>query len=261
MLVVVVVVLVVVVVVFTMDDGVESDTWLIKSKKSESCPTLVILHGAGESKANYLDVGRNTASLGYNVLLVDLRHHGRSGGKYITCGAKEKKDIKAIIDTLASEKIISGLPIYLLGFTYGGATAIQYAAIDERVAGMVVFSPWVDTVTKARRDLGLILDEEDFEKKLGAAGKKANFDPFATSAIQDAAKLKCPVYIIHGMGDLVVPVSDSQAIYRQLVTTSELKIIRPGPKQIAIGLDWSSWVSEQVEKMVKGKLESQKAEK
>jgi len=239
---------------FKMLDGVEIDTWVINAGKVPSLGTVVVLHGTGESKSDYLEIGSNLSKRGYDIILVDLRHHGRSGGKFITCGAKEKEDVSRIVDTLVIEKKIAAKPVYVLGFTLGAATAIQYAAIEENVAGVIAFAPWKDTVTKARRDLGIILDEKDFEKKLSLAAKKAGFDPKTTSAFNDAAKLKCPVYLIHGLGDLVVPVSDSEAIFGQLKGPKELKIIIPGPEQIAIGIDWANWVTSQVEKLISGKL-------
>jgi len=243
---------------FKMIDGTEIDTWVVNTSNKTSRGTVVILHSAGESKSDYLEIGINISKRGLDVILIDLRHHGRSGGKYITCGAKEKEDVSSIVDTLVIEKVIAAKPIYILGFTFGAATAIQYAAIEDNVSGIVAFAPWKDTVTKTRRDLGLILDERDFKKRLAAAGEKAGFDPQATSAFNDAAKLKCPVYLIHAMGDLVVPVSDSEAIFSRLTGPRELKIIIPGPEQIAIGVDWANWVTKQVDKVIEGNIGSDK---
>jgi alpha-beta hydrolase superfamily lysophospholipase len=245
---------------FKMSDGVEIDAWAIKSRKKDARPagTVVVLHGTGQSKANYLGIGANLAKMGYGVVLIDLRCHGRSGGKYITCGAKEKMDVKTVVDAMIKDKVVTAKPLYVLGVTFGGATAIQYAAIEPNVAGVVAFAPWKDTAAKARRDVGLMMSEEEFQKVLADAGKLAEFDPMTTSAVRDAAKLKCPLYLIHGALDMVVPLSDSQAILQAAGGPKKLKVIMPGPEQLAVGIGWETWVPDQVDMVAKGKLNEKK---
>lgn len=249
---------------FTMPDEVEIDVWVINARGTKSAKprgTVILLHGMGEYKAKYLGVGKNLAKRGFDVVLIDLRCHGRSGGKYITCGAKEKQDVKTVLDTLIREKKVVPNPLYVFGVTFGGATAIQYAAIEPNVRGVVVIAPWKDTASKARRDVGLLMSEEDFQKVLAEAGKIADFNPQTTSAVKDAAKLTCPVYIIHGMFDWVVPLSDSQAILAVLPGPKKLKIITPGPEQMVVGIGWETWVPEQIEKVAKGRIRRKPAPK
>lgn len=244
---------------FAISETVEIDTWVINAKTNPAQGTAILLHGTDESKANYLGIGKNLAAMGYDVVLIDLRSHGRSTGKYITYGAKEKLDVKTIVDALIDEKKITAKPLYVFGVTLGGATAIQYAAIEPNVAGIVVVAPWKDTASAARRKLflaGLTMSEEEFQKILADSGKLADFDPLNTSAVNDAGKLKCPVYIIHGLLDMAVPVSDSEAIIAQIKGPKKLKIIMPGPEQAAIGIGWEKWIPEQIDMVAKGKLKA-----
>ncbi len=238
---------------FTMDDNVNIDVWLINAAKKPTLGSVVVLHGTDESKSNYLGIGQNLAKLGYDTVLIDLRSHGRSDGKYITCGAKEKHDVKTIVDTLINEKKITAKPLYLFGVTFGGAVAIQYAAIEPNVAGLVAVAPWKDTYSMARRKLKL-MKEDEFQATLKQAGKLADFDPIKTSAVKDAEELHCPVYLIHGLLDMAVPISDSKAIIAQVKGSKKLKIIMPGPEQLSIGIGWESWVPEQIDMVAKGKL-------
>ncbi len=244
--------------VFVMADKTDIDVWVINPKgKGTAKPrgTVILLHGEGQSKANYIGIGTNLAKMGFDVVLIDLRCHGRSGGKYITCGAKEKQDVKTVVDTLIAEKKIISEPLYVFGVTFGGATGIQYAAIEPNVRGVVAIAPWKDTVSKARRDVGLLMNKEDFEKVLDEIAQAADFNPRTTSAVIDAANLNCPVYLIHGMLDLAVPVADSEAILEALPGPKKLKIIMPGPEQLAVGIGWETWVPKQIEKVVKGKIQ------
>ena len=241
---------------FAMQDAVEIDTWVINTKQKPPLGTAILLHGTEQSKANYIGIGKNLAKIGYDVVLIDLRSHGRSTGKYITYGAKEKQDVKTIVDTLLAEKKIAR-PLYVFGVTFGAATAIQYAAIEPEVKGMFLVAPWKDTASAARRKLPP-MPYEEVQDVLAKAGKLADFDPQKTSAVQDASKITCPVYIIHGLLDLAVPVSDSEAIVANLKGPKKLKIIMPGPEQAAIGIGWETWVPEQIDLVAKGKLDSVK---
>lgn len=249
---------------FTMPDETVIDAWVINAKTGDHAPkplgTMVILHGLGESKANYYTVGENLAKKGYDVVLIDLRMHGRSTGKYITCGAKEKQDVKTVVDTLVREGKITAEPLYVCGVSFGGATGIQYAAIEPKVRGVLAVAAWKDTVSKARRDLGLLTSTEKLEDALDEAGKLGDFDPIVTSALLDIPKIRGDVYLIHGLLDLSgVPVEDSQTLYNAAKEPKRLHVITPGPEQVALMLIWEQWLADQADMVAKGKIKPKPA--
>ncbi len=237
-----------------MPDGVKIAAWVTTHEKGEAAGTAVILHGTGESKANYLSVAKELSKRGFDVVLIDLRMHGESGGDYITCGAKEKMDVQRILDLFSKKNKIAGDPVYLLGCTFGAAVAIQYAAIEPDTAGVIAVAPWKDAASKARRDLGLIIDEDEFQNMLNRAADRAGFDPRTTSAVLSAPKVTCPVYIIHGMGDLAVPVSDSREIYSHLGGPKKLKLVTPLIEQSIVGIGWDKWICDQLDEIVSGAI-------
>lgn len=250
---------------FPMSDGTRIDTWVIKARtRPEARPspgTMILLHGLGESKANYFTVATNLAAKGYDVVLIDLRMHGRSTGKYITCGAKEKQDVKTVIDTLAKEGAIVPEPLYVCGVSFGGATAIQYAAIEPKVRGVLAVAPWKDTVSKAQRDLGMLTDKKKLQAALAEAGKLADFDPMNTSALLDIEKLRCAVYLIHGLLDISgVSVEESQTLFNAAAEPKRLHVITPGPEQVTLMLIWEQWLADQADMLAKGKIKPRPAE-
>lgn len=250
---------------YKMPDKTDIDVWVLHarqrrpSKPDPAKGTVIILHGLSESKASfpYRGSGTRLAKMGYDVVLPDLRAHGRSGGRYVTFGAKEKYDVKAVIDALLGEGQIHE-PIYAFGATLGATIAIQYAAIDPRCKGVMVMTPYRDATTFARRRL-LMLSEEDFQAALDQAGKLADFDPAEASAVEAAKKLSIPLLLVHGMIDLSVPAENSQAIYDAAAGPKKLTLVIPG-ETVALFAVMEDWIADRMDTLIKTGLKEEKPE-
>lgn len=100
-------------------------------------PTVVLAHGAGSNKSEMLAWAELLHGR-YNVVLFDFRNHGQSGGMQTTAGVREVRDLRAIIDWLATSKEPSA--IALVGVSMGGAAAIDEAASDSRISAVILDS-------------------------------------------------------------------------------------------------------------------------
>ena len=226
-----------------MPDGTPIDVWVINARDAKNQPTkaaatVVVLHSLSYGKGSYpyIGVAERLAKKGYDVVLPDLRHHGRSGGKYITFGVKEKEDIKVVIDKLLAEQAVNE-KICVFGVNLGAAVGIQYAAIDDRCKGVVAVAPYQDFRNISRLWVGpALLSDADFEKFIEAAGKMGDFDPDGASALEAAKKLTCPLLLIHGVLDLSVPAEHSTAIYETAGGPKKLVALL-GPEAIVLE-DW-----------------------
>ncbi|MBQ2817488.1 MAG: hypothetical protein IJF16_06125, partial [Clostridia bacterium] len=56
--------------------------------------TIILAHGYRSSAADFSCAWELYRELGFNLLAIDQRAHGRSEGKYITFGVKEKDDVR-----------------------------------------------------------------------------------------------------------------------------------------------------------------------
>lgn len=213
---------------YTMPDNVEIDVWVLKAKPEvEAQGTVLVLHGLCDSKVTYLRLARMLSDKGFDVVLPDLRAHGRSTGKHVTYGALEKQDQKRVVEALLKEKVI-GEPLYVFGADLGGSVAILYAAIDPRVQGVMAVAPSRDMRSMCRRFFSrnaILLNEQQFEKVIARAGEMGKFDPSQASALADVAKVRCPLLLVHGKLDLLVPYSDSEALHAAAGGPKELEII------------------------------------
>ena len=102
---------------------------------------ILVLHGILARSAAMLPVARTMADAGYRAVLVDLRGHGRSTGKYMTFGVQEAKDLRQVIDALERKGLLAGsLGVY--GISYGATTSIHLAGTDRRIRAVVAVEPF-----------------------------------------------------------------------------------------------------------------------
>ena len=240
--------------VVTSADQTKIDVWVIEAESADpnaatAKGTALLLHGLTESKAKYLRAGQRLAEMGYDVVLLDLRAHGRSGGKYVTFGAWEKLDVKAVLDELIGDGAVHE-DVYVFGVNLGAATAIQYAAIDSRCKGVLALTAYKDAPSIARRTIGLMaptMGEVEFQKVLARAGELADFDPVKASAETAAGNVTSPILLVHGLLDVSVPVEHSQAIYGAAGGKKKLLTVTPGPEQIALAIIMDQWIADKID--------------
>jgi hypothetical protein len=187
------------------------DAWVVAGPAGAAHRgTVVVLHGLCDSKITYLRMAQALAPRGYDLVLVDLRAHGRSTGNYFTYGYYERYDVKAAVDGLLKEGLVSG-PVYVMGVEVGGLVGLQYAALDQHVAGVIAVGAPKDFRSVARR-MYSAASQDELEKIVAAAGRMGGFDPAEASGLAAVAKYKGPVLFYHGLLDLAVPYADSVAL-------------------------------------------------
>jgi len=96
--------------------------------------------GLGEHTGRYVHVGDFFQNAGFNVLGIDVRGQGRSGG---TPGYVERYD-QFLEDVRAGIHAAKISPLFLLGHSFGGQLALALAARNEpNIAGYLVSGPWL----------------------------------------------------------------------------------------------------------------------
>lgn len=180
--------------------------------------TIVLLHGIMMSKESMLHWGFFLAQKGYRMVLVDLRGHGESTGDTISFGARETRDLSQVLDELVRRRVAAGR-VGVLGISYGGAIAIQWAARDPRIAGLVALEPFSD----AREAIGQFahalmpevikhVSEETMTGAFALTAQRGGFTWDESDVIAAAHRLRTPVLLIHGANDTWIPISHSERI-------------------------------------------------
>ncbi|KAF9327844.1 hypothetical protein BGZ91_001270, partial [Linnemannia elongata] len=130
----------------TAEDGHEifTKTWFAVGTPVAA---VVFVHGLGEHIVRYDHVFEEFNKAGFQVSAYDQRGFGQTGRKSKTLGSTGGYD-KAIPDiTAALERgKIEGLPLFLMGHSYGGSLVLNYDCIGPlrtKLTGVIASAPLV----------------------------------------------------------------------------------------------------------------------
>jgi pimeloyl-ACP methyl ester carboxylesterase len=175
--------------------------------------TVFLLHGIADRihLAPYVLWASVLATEGYRVILIDLRGHGESTGRWISYGVHESHDLVQVLDELERRHLVAGR-VAVFGVSYGAAVAIQWAAIDSRVVTVIALEPFSSLREAVDDFTPLVLgwwqnfiSPRRIRAAIKEAGRLGNFDPDAASPEIAIRKMSQPVLLIHGADDTALP--------------------------------------------------------
>ncbi len=163
--------------------------------------------------------------LGFNILAVDQRAHGKSDGHVITFGIKERKDCLSWIK-YANSRFGEKTPIILNGLSMGAATVLMAAdlPLPENVCCILADSPYSSPAAIIRK----VARDEGYPEKLSypfiwlGARIFGGFSLTEASSVTSVQKAKIPILLIHGQEDRFVPCQMSQEIYKNCSSPAQL---------------------------------------
>jgi pimeloyl-ACP methyl ester carboxylesterase len=194
--------------------------WLFKTSAPRR-GLIVYLHGSADNRQSGLGFAHRFVPQGFDVLAYDSRAHGDSEGEACTYGFYEKQDLSRALDAVAADSAI------LFGTSLGGAVALQAAAEDPRVIGVIAQSSFSDLETVVRQRAPFIATGREVDAAIRLAEGQGGFRVSEVSPVRAAARIRVPVLLIHGERDRETPPSHSQAIFAALTAPKELFLV-PG---------------------------------
>jgi pimeloyl-ACP methyl ester carboxylesterase len=193
--------------------------------------TVILCHGMDSNrnseKLGYL--GRALAIRGILTLRFDFAYVGQSSEKFedITYSG-EVDDLRAAYSFMRDR--YAG-KIGVLGSSMGGTVALLFAAEEPGIAALVTIAAPVHPEAFPRR----ILNPEELQRwrERGFTfynGQRLNValleDLETINVLQAARKIACPVLIIHGDADEVVPVEEAHELNACLAGRKKLMIMK-----------------------------------
>jgi alpha-beta hydrolase superfamily lysophospholipase len=160
--------------------------------EANSEKAVILIHQFRRDKSSYEDFAKKLKENGFSSIAIDLRGHGKSSGKWQDFSDDDFRAMKN--DVLAAKKFLeekNKTKIFIVGASIGANTALNFAAENQEIRGIVLLSPGIE---------------------------------YHGINVEDSIlKNKVPVYIFAGKGDFYA-LESSQKIYAGLKSKKELKI-------------------------------------
>lgn len=189
---------------------------------------VITVHGYMGSGAKMASYAENFYNMGYNVLVPDLRGHGKSEGDYIGMGWNDRKDILRWIDLILKEN--NNAKIILHGVSMGAATVMMTSGEDlpENVKCIIEdcgYSSVVDEFEdKLKNIFNLpktpILQAADLVSRV-----RAGYWFSDASSVNQLKKAKVPILFIHGDKDDFVPYDMLDKVYNAADVEKEKLVV------------------------------------
>lgn len=180
---------------------------------------VIIAHGLGANKSNFMFTVGLWNRLGFNVLIFDFRGHGESDGHTVSFGYKERLDVIAAMKYLVDEKKFQKENIWGYGVSFGGAAMILAEEEVRMFRELIIDSSFanLDTMAQAIVEQQIVVPRlcSSMVKTIGLFFVKLDlgFDIREHSPERVVGRLNVPILLIHGQGDPLIPWQETQKLY------------------------------------------------
>lgn len=188
-------------------DGVRLHGWYCRPREgTRHRADVVFFHGNAGNVSHRLPKIKALAGLGLGVFIVDYRGFGRSSGVPGDSGIR--RDAEAAFLAARQRADDGGRPLGIYGESIGSLAAVRQAA--------------------ANRDTAFLILEGSFPGKRAVVARVPPFWPFlpflggALEMGPHAARVACPVLVLHARADEVIPFALGRAVHDRL-TGSRLR--------------------------------------
>lgn len=154
--------------------------------------TILYSHGNAEDLGHVREMATRYPERGFSIIAYDYRGYGTSAGapsEEAACA-----DIEAVYDHLIVQNRVRPERIILYGRSVGGGPSVDLAA-RRPVAGLILESTFVSIFQVMTRVPVFPFDKFDNLRKIG--------------------RISCPVLVIHGTKDEVIPFWHGEKLFRQ----------------------------------------------
>ncbi|WP_455538717.1 alpha/beta hydrolase [Terrisporobacter sp.] len=208
-------------------DNLKLHAYMLKVKGSHKW--AITVHGYTNNAEYMSPIAYKYHTLGYNVLMPDLRGHGSSEGSYIGMGWHDRLDILKWIDLIIKED--KEAEILLHGISMGAATVMMVSGEELPKNVKVIIE-----------DCGYTSVRDEFAYKLKGMFKlpsfpvlnffsiitkiKDNYYISEASAVKQLQKAKVPILFIHGDKDKFVPYYMLDEVYNACSSKKDKLIVK-----------------------------------
>ena len=218
-------------------------------QKDKPKGTVIFVHGYHSSVRRDLALQVRCAyDEGYNILMIYHRSHGRSEGRYICFGARERYDLLLWAEYVANR--FKSLPIALFGLSMGAATVMMSAALKLPaevkclIADCGFTSPREIIANTLRYKHKIIVYPTIFFMNFWSIVlAKFNFNEVST--LDTLKRNTRPILLIHGEEDAYVPTEMSRKNALVCPELTELYTVPSAKHAQAVYFDTEEYLSRE----------------
>jgi alpha-beta hydrolase superfamily lysophospholipase len=205
-------------------NDISIEAWYSKAD-SLSKGTVILFHGLMGHKGLVMDEANAFRGFGYNVMMVDVRDHGNSGGNVTTIGYKESEEVKLAYDHIMQ---LGENNVYLWGASLGAVEIIK-AVSDYQLhpSGIIIEMPFLSLQSHLKgraRILGFPEQPFGFLTSFWI-GIEQGFNGLGFKSTKYAKNVNCPVLMQYGEKDELVLRYETNEIYDAIASTNKRLVI------------------------------------
>ena len=208
-------------------DNLKLHGYILKTENSDKW--AITVHGYTNKAESMSAMAYKYHSLGYNILMPDLRGHGKSEGSYVGMGWHDRLDILKWIDLIIKEN--KDAKILLHGISMGAGTVMMVSGeeLPENVKVIIEDCGYTSAKEQLAYNLKTMFKLPSFPilNFCSLITKiKDNYFISEASAIKQLQKAKVPILFIHGDKDKFVPFYMLDKLYNACSSKKDKLIIK-----------------------------------
>jgi fermentation-respiration switch protein FrsA (DUF1100 family) len=192
----------------TTSDGERLRAWLLPNPTARAL--VVYFHGNGGNLSLWLPILEGLQRQGFTVAAIDYRGYGASTGRPSEQGLY--RDVDAAVEW-SSRLVTLGRPVVYWGRSLG-TTMAAYAAAKHKPGGLILEAGFASARSLLRASPLLAL--------------LSVFSSYRFPTAEYAERAGCPVLVMHGDADRVVPYSNGRVLHDALPEPKRFQVIRGG---------------------------------
>jgi alpha-beta hydrolase superfamily lysophospholipase len=206
-------------VAFQTRDGLTLRGWFVPPSSAAHGASVICAHGTGSHRGCLLVQAAALHRAGFGALLFDLRGHGESDGALSSFGYHEMRDIDAAVEYLRSRSDVHPHRIAAMGHSMGGAATLRAFARRTDPLPLVIVAAISSLGENLRHGvkhftrlpLGWLLP-----LVVRIAEERVQAQVSEIRPADDLTRLEgCPVLLVYGDDDRLVPLENGQRLYGQ----------------------------------------------
>ena len=193
--------------------GLALHGWLLGPAGNSAAPAVIIVHGWGANMEMMLPLAEPFYADGMNVLMFDARNHGKSPRQGASTMPKFAEDTLAALDWLRAQGFTG--PVALVGHSIGAAACLLAASWRHDMDAVIAIASFAHPARLMGRAMArLRLPGWLIRLVLAYVEWNIGHRYEDIAPVNTICAARCPVLLVHGEADTVIPVSDMEEIAR-----------------------------------------------